>query len=64
MPSTDSIPVIDMWAPIVPTAEIMADFAGFPEPMLGYLRVFFKREPTLEDLSLCALVDRAVFNAL
>ena len=40
------LPVIDMWAPIVPSAEMMADFAGFPEPMLGYLRVFFKREPT------------------
>ncbi len=48
MPSTEATPVIDMWAPIVPTAEIMADFAGFPEPMLGYLRVFFKREPTLD----------------
>lgn len=44
-------PVIDLWAPLVPTAEILEDFAkGFPEPMLGYLRVFFKQEPTLETV--------------
>ena len=61
-------PIIDMWAPIVPTQEMMADFAGFPEPMLGYLRVFFKREPSREavkDLSE-ALVrdDAAIVSAL
>ena len=42
-------PVIDMWAPIVPSREIMAYVADhFPEPMLGYLRVFFKQEPDPE----------------
>jgi hypothetical protein len=43
-------PVIDMWAPIVPSREIAAHAAEhFPEAMLGYLRVFFRREPTLES---------------
>lgn len=43
------IPVIDMWAPIVPTREIMAHVAtSFPLPQLGYLRVFQKREPSLD----------------
>jgi predicted TIM-barrel fold metal-dependent hydrolase len=33
-----------MWAPIVPSREIMAHAADhFPEPQLGYLRVFFKQ---------------------
>jgi hypothetical protein len=41
--------VIDMWAPIWPTAELTENGAErFPEEMLGYLRVFFKRPPTLE----------------
>jgi uncharacterized protein len=40
-------PVVDMWAPIVPSREIVAHIVEhFPEPMLGYLRVFFKQEPT------------------
>jgi uncharacterized protein len=46
-----AIPVIDMWAPILPTREIMAHVAAgnFPEPQLGYLRVFWKQpEPTLD----------------
>lgn len=45
------IPVIDMWAPIVPSREIMAHAAThFPEPQLGYLRVFFKQSnPSLEE---------------
>jgi hypothetical protein len=47
MPPT--VPVIDMWAPIVPTREIMAHVAdNFPQAQLGYLRVFQKREPDLE----------------
>src|SRR5262249_39284872 len=47
MPQT--IPVIDMWAPIVPAREIMAYVADhFPEPQLGYLRVFWKGEASLE----------------
>jgi predicted TIM-barrel fold metal-dependent hydrolase len=42
-----STPVIDMWAPIVPTPEIMAHVAeNFPDAMLGYLRVFYRRQPT------------------
>jgi predicted TIM-barrel fold metal-dependent hydrolase len=41
---TQAIPVIDMWAPIVPSREIMAHAADhFPVPQLGYLRVFFKQ---------------------
>ena len=41
---TPSPPVIDMWAPIVPSREIMAHAAEhFPVPQLGYLRVFFKQ---------------------
>lgn len=41
---TTDIPVIDMWAPIVPSREIMAHAADhFPPPQLGYLRVFFKQ---------------------
>ncbi len=46
---TETIPVIDMWAPIVPSREIMAHTANhFPEPQLGYLRVFFKMNATVE----------------
>lgn len=42
-------PVIDMWAPIVPSREIIAHIADhFPEPQLGYLRVFFKQAATME----------------
>jgi predicted TIM-barrel fold metal-dependent hydrolase len=42
-------PVLDMWAPIVPSRELAEAFArGFPESMLGYLRVFFGREPSLD----------------
>lgn len=45
----DSIPVIDMWSPVVPSREIMAHMGEhFPEPQLGYLRVFFKQAPTKE----------------
>lgn len=47
MPPT--IPAIDMWAPIVPTREIVDHIADhFPEPQLGYLRVFWKGQPTLD----------------
>lgn len=38
--------VIDMWAPILPTTEVMEYVAEhFPREMAGYLRVFFKQEP-------------------
>jgi hypothetical protein len=43
------IPAIDMWAPVVPSREIMAHARDhFPQPQLGYLRVFWKGEPTVE----------------
>jgi len=46
---TDLIPAIDMWAPIVPARDVMAYVADhFPPPQLGYLRVFWKGEATLE----------------
>src|SRR5437762_7548842 len=39
--------VIDMWAPIVPVPEVMRHTVdNFPDEMLGYLRVFYKTEPT------------------
>ena len=42
-----SVPVIDMWAPIVPVPEVMRHAAEhFPDEMLGYLRVFYKQPPT------------------
>ena len=48
MPAT--IPVIDCWSPIVPSREIMHHVAHcFPEPMLGYLRVFGKRAMGLNE---------------
>ncbi len=61
--------VIDMWAPIVPSREIIAHVTEhFPEPMLGYLRVFFGQEPTPESVrkGLGALVqdDEAILAAL
>ena len=43
-------PVIDMWAPIVPTREVMAYVSEhFPREMAGYLRVFFKQEARPEE---------------
>jgi hypothetical protein len=48
MPET--IPAIDMWSPFVPSREIIAHVKDhFPEPQLGYLRVFWKRTPTAEE---------------
>lgn len=45
----ETIRIIDMWAPIVPTSEITEYVADhFPEPQLGYLRVFWKSEPSIE----------------
>lgn len=42
--------VIDMWAPLVPAREIIAHVERhFPKAMLGYMRVFYKRKPTLES---------------
>jgi uncharacterized protein len=62
-------PVIDMWAPIVPSREIMTHVADhFPEPQLGYLRVFFKTDTSLAAFRELALSlasdDDAVLAAL
>jgi predicted TIM-barrel fold metal-dependent hydrolase len=39
---------IDMWAPILPVPAMIEHAAhNFPEQMLGYLRVFYKRDTTL-----------------
>jgi len=44
------VPVIDMWAPIVPSREITAHVAEhFPPVMHGYLRVVFGREASAES---------------
>jgi predicted TIM-barrel fold metal-dependent hydrolase len=44
-------PVIDMWAPFLPLAEVGEHLAEhFPEPMLGYLRVFWKQPATRETV--------------
>ncbi len=46
---TSTHPIIDMWAPILPIGAIHEHaVAHFPKEMLGYLRVFYKRQPTLE----------------
>jgi uncharacterized protein len=43
------IPAIDLWAPFLPFPEILEHVEDhFPLPQLGYLRVFWKREPTIE----------------
>lgn len=48
--------VIDMWAPIVPSRETMAYVAEhYPEPQLGYLRVFFKTETSTDAFRKLAL---------
>lgn len=63
------IPVIDMWTPVVPSHEIMAHMAEhFPEPQLGYLRVFFKQAPTKEAFRVYAQAltsdDDAILRSL
>ena len=46
---------IDMWAPIVPVADVMNHVAQhFPREMAGYLRVFYKREPDVAEFSAAA----------
>jgi uncharacterized protein len=43
-------PVVDMWAPILPTEAVMRYVSDhFPREMSGYLRVFFKQEPQPEQ---------------
>ena len=42
---------IDMWAPILPVPEMMTHLRdNFPDLMLGYLRVFWKQQPTQEGV--------------
>lgn len=42
---------IDMWAPILPVPEMMTHLRdNFPDLMLGYLRVFWKQQPTQESV--------------
>jgi predicted TIM-barrel fold metal-dependent hydrolase len=44
-------PVIDMWAPLLPTHELARHLHDhFPPAMLGYLRVFQKRAATAESV--------------
>lgn len=44
-------PIVDMWAPLVPTPECVAHLKDhFAEEMLGYLRVFDRQEATLEGV--------------
>ena len=46
-------PVIDAWAPLLPVPTMIRHAAEhFPEKMLGYLRVFYKAEPTAEAVKL------------
>jgi hypothetical protein len=41
---------IDLWAPIFPTPSILKHASeNFPKEMLGYLKVFYKQEPTMES---------------
>jgi hypothetical protein len=41
---------IDMWAPILPVPEVMRHVSDhFPKEMAGYLRVFYKREPRVDE---------------
>jgi uncharacterized protein len=63
---------IDMWAPIVPVPEIMTHLSEhFADEMLGYIRVFWKQEPTqaafrqqvmrfqMDDAAVIAALDAA-----
>lgn len=61
--------VIDMWAPIVPAREIMEHAADrFPEPQLGYLRVFQKLDVSTQSFAKLARAlatdDEAVLASL
>ena len=70
--------VIDMWAPFLPLPEVGAHLAEhFPEPMLGYLRVFWKKPATRdtaralvagqaldEDVVMKALADAGIERSL
>jgi len=46
------IPVIDMWAPIVPSREVIVELrAGFPVEQLQYLEVFAKRKVSTSEFA-------------
>ncbi len=54
-----AFPVVDVWAPLVPSREITAHVVeNFPTAMHGYLRVFYKREPTAETVKMFADLAR------
>jgi uncharacterized protein len=62
-------PAIDMWAPIVPVPEVMRYVVDhFPDEMLGYIRVFWKRAATQEgfrdQVRAFEMSDEAVLGAL
>src|SRR3989304_10148118 len=57
----NSAPAIDMWAPILPTPEIVRQAVEhFPEKMLGYLRVFYKGAPTREQVAQLRAFEQSV----
>ncbi|MCH7960222.1 MAG: hypothetical protein IID08_08825 [Candidatus Hydrogenedentes bacterium] len=66
MPET--IPVIDMWSPIVPSREIMEHVAHhFPELQLSYLSIFQKRDVSLaeyREVALAMAMDDDALNVL
>ena len=44
--------IIDMWAPWLPVPEMVRHLSdNYPDEMLGYLRVFYKREPRAEEFA-------------
>jgi uncharacterized protein len=65
----ESVPVIDMWAPIVPSGEITDDLRdGFPAEQLQYLEVFTKTRLSAEQFRSYAqsrrLSDEEILAAL
>lgn len=65
----NTIPAVDLWAPILPVPEVMAHISEhFPKQMLGYVRVFWKREPVMEEVRAHAksfqIPESAIMTAL
>jgi predicted TIM-barrel fold metal-dependent hydrolase len=55
----------DMWAPLLPTPEIVRHVVEhFPDKMLGYLRVFGKRAPTREQVAQLRAFEQGVEDVL
>jgi predicted TIM-barrel fold metal-dependent hydrolase len=47
-----TVPIVDMWAPIVPSGEVIDDLLdGFPVEQLRYLEVFAKRQITPQQFA-------------